>query len=300
MSLTPPPLRSGWVPATTAAAAGMGGAPLPPTPPAGSTLSPCRTPSFRYGSRTVVPLLVASALAACTLFWWVRSADSHALARRDAARGLRSELHVPYVPQPIAIDAELDGKTVWQSEAGSTGNLKDADDRGMVPYTEVKARWDSRTLYLLLYAGDLDLEGSIKDHDGPVSKDDSFHVEIGKGDRVYAIEVSVLGTIADGVCVGASEVPVRLLDSRCALRWESRAIVAVDKDGTLNQLGDNDEERVVEMAIPLETVGLANARAGTEIPFAVRRCDVQKDGPHACAGWGTSKQRGVLVLNPRG
>ena len=277
----------------------MGGAqPLPAHPPAGSGHGGATTPHNRKRSRTFVPLFGALALAVGTLFWWVRSADSRALAGREAARGLRSELHVPHVPQPIVIDAELDGKTVWQSEAGSTGNLKNADDRGMVPYTEVKARWDARTLYLLLYAGDLDLEGSIKEHDGPVTKDDSFHVEIGKGDRVYAIEVSVLGTVADAVCSGASEAPLTLSDRRCDLRWESRAVVAVDKDGTLNQLGDNDEEWVVEMAIPLETIGLANARPGAEIPFAVRRCDLQKDGPHACGSWGMRPQRGVLVLNP--
>jgi hypothetical protein len=248
----------------------------------------------------LVPLLGALALAVGTLFWWVRSADSRALARRDAARGLRSELHVPYVQQPISIDAELDAKAVWQSEAGGTGNLKDADDRGMVPYTEVKARWDARTLYLLLYAGDLDLEGSIKEQDGPVSKDDSFHIEIGSGNRVYGIDVSVLGTVADALCAGTSEMPFALSDPRCDMRWQSRAVVAVDKDGTLNQIGDNDEEWVVEMAIPLETIGLANARPGTEIPFAVRRCDVQKDGPHACGSWGMRPQRGVLVLNPYG
>jgi hypothetical protein len=43
MSLTPPPLRSGSVPATSSATAGMGGArPLPPNPPTRTAFHPVR------------------------------------------------------------------------------------------------------------------------------------------------------------------------------------------------------------------------------------------------------------------
>ena len=163
----------------------------------------------------------------------------------------------------------------------------------MVPYTEAKAKWGQGTLYLWLYAGDLDLEGSVREHDGPVSRDDSFHVELGHEDSVYAIDVSLLGTVADAKCDG---VVGGLAKKSCDPAWTSGAVVAVDRDGTLNKLGDNDEEWVVEMAVPLSSLGIANARPGTRVPFAVRRCDIGKAGPKACGGFGEGKDRGEIVF----
>jgi hypothetical protein len=216
------------------------------------------------------------------------------LGARDAHPYL--ELRALRVPRPIAIDAEMDGKKVWESEIGSTGNFKDSEGRGMVPYSEAKVRWSESTLYLWLYAGDLDLEGSVVEPDGPVTRDDSFHVELGNGGRVYAIDVSVLGTVADAVCTGTlgQDGPER----RCDPRWQSGAVVAVDRDGTLNHVGDNDEEWIVEMAIPLSSLGIPSASAGTRVPFAVRRCEIGKSGPHACGGFGLGQPRGEIVFDP--
>jgi hypothetical protein len=250
--------------------------------------------------RTIVPAVAALVVTAGTLLWWARSAHSRARATAAAERARRPELQAPYASEPIAIDAE-EGKTVWQSEAGSTGNLKDARGKGMVPYTEVKARWRADTLYLLLYAGDLDLEGTITEPDGPVSQDDSFHIELGAKDGTYVIEVSVLGTIADAACRGVPKPPVELTSPACDMKWNSHAKVAVDKDGTLNRIGDNDEEWVVEMAVPLDALGLRDARAGTRVPFVVRRCDIRHPpAPRVCGSWGMREERGELIFAPRG
>jgi hypothetical protein len=200
------------------------------------------------------------------------------------------QLHVPRAPAPIAIDAEIEGKKVWEGEAGSTLNFKDQAGKGMVPYTEAKFRWGDGKLYFLLYAGDLDLEGTVAAADGPVSKDDSFRIEIGAPDGTRVIEVSVLGTVADSFCPISGRA--------CDAAWQSHAAVAVDRDGTLNQLGDNDEEWVVEMAVPFDALALPSARAGTQVPIALRRCEVRRDGPHECGGWGTGTQRGELILDP--
>jgi hypothetical protein len=131
--------------------------------------------------------------------------------------------------------------------------------------------------------------------DGPVGRDDSFHIELGQGDRVYAIDVSVLGTVADAVCSGT--VGDVLSERRCDPRWQSRAVVAVDRDGTLNRIGDNDEEWIVEMAIPLDSLGIEHAGAGTRVPFAVRRCEIARSGPRACGGFGMGHPRGEIVLD---
>jgi hypothetical protein len=205
------------------------------------------------------------------------------------------ELRVPRVREPIAINAETEGKRVWEAEAGGTGVFKDASGQGMVPYTEAKARWLPGTLYLLLYAGDLDLEGNVTSRDGPVLRDDAFHIELGREGHVYTLDVSVLGTVADSDCAGA--VGETSGERLCDDRWDSHAVVAVDRDGTLNQVGDNDEEWVVEMAIPFASLGKAY-HEGDRIPFAIRRCEVGKGGRGACGGFGTGKVRGEIVLEP--
>jgi hypothetical protein len=74
--------------------------------------------------------------------------------------------------------------------------------------------------------------------------------------------------------------------------------VAVDRDGTMNKIGDNDEEWVVEMAIPLSALGIAHPAAGVRIPFSISRCEVGSSGVHACGSWGTSERGGELVLDP--
>jgi hypothetical protein len=202
-----------------------------------------------------------------------------------------ARLSVPKVAAPIAINAETAGKTAWDADAGITRNFKDAAGHGMVPYTEAKARWGDGVLYLLLYAGDLDLEGRVRKRDGAVENDDAFHLEFGRGDDVRVISISVLGTIADALC---AHTPA---GRKCDPSWTSGARIAVDRDGSLNKVGDNDEEWVVEMAIPFSKLGLKNAGAGTRIPFSVSRCEVGHDGRHACGGWGQSPP-GELVLAP--
>jgi len=262
------------------------------------------------GRRTNVKigLVVAIAAGACVLFGGAR----HALSRATTTIGTGSleeqrqrrhdlQLHVPRVPEPIRIDAEMDGKKVWESAAGSTLNLKDGAGKGMVPYTEVKVRWADGMLYLLLYAGDLDLEGNVKEADGEVTKDDSFHLELGgPDDLLRVVEVSVLGTVADALCSPSKNpsVPTDVRGRRCDRAWQSHAVVAVDRDGTVNHLGDNDEEWVVEMALPLATLGIPDAGPGSRVPFAVRRCEVGAGGPGACGSWGMGAERGELIFDP--
>jgi hypothetical protein len=191
----------------------------------------------------------------------------------------------------VKIDAELEGKKMWEADTGAIRNFKDTAGHGMVPYTEAKARWGDGQLYLMLYAGDLDLEGTVREHDGAVERDDAFHLEFGRGDEVRVISVSVLGTVADSLCRPSAS------GRTCDRRWESQARVAVDRDGTLNKIGDNDEEWVIEMAVPFASLGLEDARPGTKIPFSVRRCEIGHGQSHACGGWG-DRAGGELALAP--
>ena len=208
-----------------------------------------------------------------------------------AAAPAAATLAVPRVVGPVKIDAELEGKKIWEADTGVTPNFKDAAGHGMVPFTQAKARWGDGQLYLMLYAGDLDLQGRVREHDGPVERDDAFHLEFGAGDEVRVISVSVLGTVADSLCRRSAT------GRTCDRGWDSHARVAVDSDGTLNKVGDNDEEWVIEMAIPLASLGVKDAHPGTKIPFSVRRCEVGHGQNHGCGGWG-DRPRGELALAP--
>jgi hypothetical protein len=205
-----------------------------------------------------------------------------------------STLLVPRAAGPVVIDAELEGKKLWEGDSGTTRNFKDAAGNGMVPYTEAKARWGDGKLYLMLYAGDLDLQGKVRAHDGPVERDDAFHLEFGRGDQVRVISVSVLGTVADALCR-----PSRAGSTgrACDRSWESHAHVAVDRDGTMNKIGDNDEEWVIEMSVPLAALGFSDAHAGTRIPFSIHRCEIGHGSSRGCGGWGV-EQPGELALGP--
>jgi hypothetical protein len=251
---------------------------------------------MRPAVRRTIPWIGVALAVACGASAALSASRSAAL--RAAARDPHPflELHAPRVEGSVPIDAEMEGKKIWESETGSTGVFKDANGLGMVPYTEAKVRWGEGKLYLWLYAGDLDLEGSVTERDGPVSRDDSFHVEIGSDPDVYVIDVSVLGTVADSKCDRSPLGSSSAAPPTCDRGWDSGVVVAVDKDGTLNKLGDNDEEWIVEMAVPLPSVGVTTPRAGTRVPFAVRRCEMGKDGPHACGGFGDRKTRGEIVF----
>src|SRR5215468_1121416 len=153
---------------------------------------------------------VIAVVAACALAAGVR-----AVMRPPSSPS--PTLHVPRTMAPIHIDAELEGKKDWEADSGHTGDLQDEHGKGMVPFTEVKARWGDGNLYFMLYAGDLDIESG-----------DGFHLEIGGDERVHVIDVSVLGTMVEAVCEGDPPFPVAPAD--CDRSWHSHAAVAVDRD----------------------------------------------------------------------
>ena len=207
-------------------------------------------------------------------------------------------LHVPHVAaEPVRKDGKTEAK-FWEGEAGSTGVLLDDKGLGMVPYSEVKARWGNGKLYLWLYAADLDVQGKVRDADAELSGDDAFQIQIGDSGRFYAFEVNVLGTLTDAICKSRRRTPHDPMGKTCDRSWQSGADVDADVDGTLNQLGDKDEEWVVELTIPLDKIGRKNAKPGMRLRFSVRRCEVAYDGVRACGSWGLGEQGAELLLDP--
>jgi len=67
-------------------------------------------------------------------------------------------------------------------------------------------------------------------------------------------------------------------------------------DGTPNHPEDNDEEWVLEIAIPLESLGL-NGAPGERIGLSMHRCDTTHRGKRVCGAWGETGPHDVLVLD---
>jgi hypothetical protein len=188
-------------------------------------------------------------------------------------------LGVPKVTEKIVTDGEAEEKA-WNS-SGRTGSFRDATGALARPSSEARFLWDATNLYLLLYAADEDIQAKVTEHDGAVWQDDAFSVVIAPAGEsgVYTVDVSARGTVTDAR---------RGADGKLDTTWESGAAVGVDRDGTLNESKDSDEEWVVEAAIPWAKLGITPA-PGTRIGVALRRCDTPKGAARTCAGWGEEK-----------
>jgi hypothetical protein len=203
-----------------------------------------------------------------------------------------SPLFVPRAAEAILPSEEFEVR-VWE-HAVNTHTLLDAAGHGAVPVSEARFLWGQGKLYVNFYAGDLDLQIHTRRHDGPTWKDDALSLSFPQTDgSLRIIAVSAVGVVSDGSCpTGAADLGA----TGCTLAWESHTRAAADYDGTINQIGDRDEEWNLELAIPLGSLGVTHAEPGTHVAFYLRRCEIAYDGPRQCGRWGTAEMPAELVL----
>lgn len=164
------------------------------------------------------------------------------------------ELHVPKLAGPIVLDGET-GDLGWQTVA-RTDTFLTMRGQPARPYSDARFTWGEGKLWVLLYAADEDIR----------SDTDSFHVEI----NGHAFEVNPLGKVT------------------------GNAQAAHDLDGTIDDPKDNDEEWVIELAVPFDAIGI-EGKPGERISFSAHRCDTPHGSTRTCAQWGEAKPA-VLVL----
>ena len=165
-----------------------------------------------------------------------------------ACRGESSKLDPPAVPPrdriPVVSGAiQLDGELAepaWNQRA-RRGVLVGDDGQKARPYSEVRLLHDATNLYIALYAADEDIRTTDR-------------WELALGARALHVDAA-----------GKTDAP----DVRAG----------IDRDGTLDKPDDYDEEWVIELAVPLASLGAA--------PLAVsaKRCDTPKDGHVRCGEW---------------
>lgn len=194
-------------------------------------------------------------------------------------------LNVPHTRVAIHIDGELD-EDDWRS-AARTGAFLDAHGGEARPFSDIRFLADDAAIYAVLYAADDDIRATVKDHDGPVWMDNAFILTLGPdapGAPSFEIDVSAAGVISDARRGKKGERDAA---------WESGIEVGIDRDGTMNDASDEDEEWVVEARIPLASLGISST-PGARVRFAASRCDVPRaGGPRRCGSLGAGR---TLVL----
>jgi hypothetical protein len=152
---------------------------------------------------------------------------------------------VPRAAGTIRIDGEWDEED-WARTA-LRASLRGEDGELARPTSEARFLRDDRDLFVALYAADQNIESR-----------DAFDLAIGD----LSLHVTAAGQTTPALP---------------GLRLK----VGMD-EGTLDDPRDDDEEWVVELAVPLEQTGLVG-RARRAVH--VTRCDVPKDGVRRCGAW---------------
>ena len=78
--------------------------------------------------------------------------------------------------------------------------------------------------------------------------------------------------------------------------WDGLVRRGTDLDGTLDDPRDDDEEWVVELAIPYSLLGIRGT-PDQSLSFSVKRCDTPKGRATVCGAWPRTGQS-TLTLAP--
>jgi hypothetical protein len=157
-------------------------------------------------------------------------------------------LVIPQVATQIRCDGELD-EHAWLTPA-RTGPFVDANGGEAAPYSEARFLRDDNFLYLALYAADEDIRST-----------DEFVVELGSGRARSTLHFTAGGKLTPAI---------------------TGAQIGVDRDGSIDDATNDDEEWVVEAAIPFAAVPLARDGSTT---VRITRCDTTKDHVKRCGSW---------------
>jgi hypothetical protein len=235
----------------------------------------------RWRTPLLPALLGAAALSGC-------HRDEHSTPIESRA-ALACALAVPRASGPIKTDGEVD-EPDWTA-AGRSGPFIDARGAEARPFSDARFLWDEQNLYVVLYAADDDIRAKVTAPDGPVWIDDAFSLRLtpaGAGAPTFAIDISATGVVMDAR---------RGRDGKLDASWQSGIALGVDRDGSLNDASDEDEEWVVEAAIPWAALGVS-AAAGTRIEIEASRCDTPRGTKERrCGAFGEPKDRRALVLS---
>ncbi|HVO29178.1 MAG TPA: hypothetical protein VMV18_00480 [bacterium] len=228
-------------------------------------------------ARALFALVVGLACIGAFAWWALHKAPPHGVATVTPAT-TNTRVSVPFVRPPIKIDSELD-EDAWHNP-GRTGPFHFPGSTEQArPYSDARFLRDTDNLYLALYAADQDI------HRGS----DAFTLAFldPKDGAILTMRLSVDKVVQTKRVKDGVESP-----------WDANIRLAVDSDGTFDDPSDEDEEWIIEAALPWKSLDVdAHTR---EIKASIARCDVPKGSPEACGEWGVGPDggvAGVLVID---
>ena len=235
-----------------------------------------------YGFTMKAPFMLAAAALSLAAFGC--RGRGRAPEEKRVAAPASPHVMVPRLTGSLRLDGHLE-EPDWRRCGRGGPFLERGTRRPARPYSEVRFLWDARRLYVGLYAADQDLRAIAPAKSPPAAGDDAFWLRVGQeGGGVLVLAFTPRGA--------ATEWRERA-GGRRDPSWRSGVQAAVDRDGTINNPADEDEEWVIEAAIPLASLGLA-PRPGATLRLAIERCDTPKGSPRRCGTWGRD-ERGAMT-----
>jgi hypothetical protein len=194
----------------------------------------------------------------------------HAISHAATARPSGRAVHIPSTSESLTLDGELT-ETSWHT--APVTRFLGGDGKDARPYSEVRFLWSrDGVLHVGLYASDKNIVSAGVEPDGPVWRGDSFHLVFAKNGVEHSFDI---GPTAHGPVLTDGE---RKSGGAWTYGWQSGARVALDMDeGTVDRPAEADEEWVIELNVPLASIGL-EPQAGQTIDFSARRCDLDARG----------------------
>ncbi len=159
-------------------------------------------------------------------------------------------LEATRVTAPPRLDGELRREEGWLDTPRTRTFVDASVPTAVVAFTEVRALWDDAALYLSFYSADEDLRG-----------DDWVQASFADGLELRVSPANVLTCQRGGAVVDCAGLGIRS---------------AVDTDGTIDQPADEDEEWVVEVAVPWPAIG---GDRPEELMVGLERSEIAKERP---------------------
>ena len=209
-------------------------------------------------------MLVAIAAISAAALWATRQASS---AKKSPGA---SDVTAPSTSEAIELNGELEEET-WRGSGRTGAFLSPGTHDPARPYSDARVMHDATNLYVGLYAADQEMK----------SKSDAFQLAF--------IDPRDGSTLLLSIGVDKVVKEKRMVNGQ-SQAWSSGIKFGIDADGTLDDPSDEDEEWIIEAAIPLASLGLEHGR---EIRASFARCDTPKGSEERCGSWGEGPDGGV-------
>jgi hypothetical protein len=216
-----------------------------------------------------------------------------------SAKPAAPEARKRYVARMVTKAPKIDGKldeAAWTA-APSTGPFVNTLTGAPVSQaTEAKLLWDKKFLYIGIENADSDVWAKLDKRDDKLWTEEADEIMIdadGNGRTYVELQVAPNGNLFDTYLPERRKYEDSINPKMKPFGWNSKTVVKVRVDGTLNKREDQDKGWTAEIAIPLEDVKGMDDKSTLALPpvpgavwrINMFRMDVPQGKPQQAAGW---------------